>query len=63
MEGFRLSTGYNRPDLIGNLTGLDLTKILAKLKGYCMTHLDWPLLGAAGRVSMQIAQDSTGRYK
>jgi hypothetical protein len=63
MEGFRLATAYTRPEWIGNLTGLHLTKIVTELKDYCTTHPDWLLLLAAGRVSMQIAQDSTGRYK
>jgi hypothetical protein len=63
MEAFRLATAYTRPEWIGNLTGLHLTKIVAELKDYCTTHPDWLLLLAAGRVSMQIAQDSTGRYK
>jgi hypothetical protein len=63
MEAFRLSTTYNRPDLLPNLTGLDLTKMLGELKNYCTAHPDWALLPAAGRVSMQIAQDATDRYK
>jgi hypothetical protein len=63
MEAFRFSTAYNRPDLTSNLTGLNLVKMLAELKDYCTAHPDWPLLLAAGRVSMQIAQDATDRYK
>jgi hypothetical protein len=63
MEAFRISTAYNRPDLTSNMTGLNLTKMQGELKNYCMAHPDWPLLLAAGRVSMQIAQDATGRYK
>lgn len=63
MEGFRIGTSYNRPDLLANLTELKLTKIMAELKDYCATHGDWSILLAAGRVSLQIAQDASGRYK
>lgn len=63
MEGFRIGTSYNRPDFLVNLTGLKAAKIAAELKNYCATHGDWMLLAAAIRVSMQIAQDTTGRYK
>jgi hypothetical protein len=63
MEAFRLSTAYNRPELLRNLTGLDLKKMQGELKNYCTVHPDWTLLLAAGRVSMQIAQDATDRYK
>jgi hypothetical protein len=63
MEAFRLSTAYNRPDLTSNLTGLDLKKMQGELNNYCMAHPDWPLLLAAQRVSIQIAQDATDRYK
>ena len=63
MEGFRLTMAYNRPELLRNLTGLDLLKVLGELKDYCTVHPDWTLLLAAGRVSMQIAQDATDRYK
>jgi hypothetical protein len=38
MEGFRLATAYTRPEWIGDLTGLHLTKIVAELKDYCTTH-------------------------
>jgi hypothetical protein len=37
--------------------------MLGELKDYCTPHPDWTLLPAAGRVSMQIAQDATDRYK
>jgi hypothetical protein len=63
MEAFRLSTAYNRPDLTSNLTGLDLKKMQGELNNYCMAHPDWSLLLAAQRVSIQIAQDATDRYK
>jgi hypothetical protein len=63
MEGFRLSAAYNRPELLRNLTSLNMTKILRELRDYCTVHPDWTLLLAAMRVSMQIAQDATGRYK
>jgi hypothetical protein len=63
MEAFRLSMAYNRPELLSNLTGLNLQKMLGELKNYCTTHPNEPLLLAAVRVSVQIAQDATGRYK
>jgi hypothetical protein len=63
MEGFRLAMAYTRPELLRNLTGLDQTKILRELRDYCAVHPDWTLLLATMRVSMQIAQDATDRYK
>jgi hypothetical protein len=63
MEGFRIGAASSRPDLVANLTGLNLAKILVELKDYCATHNDWILLHAVAHVSLQIAQDATGRYK
>lgn len=63
MEAFRLWMAYNRPELLPNLTGLDLKKMQGELNNYCTAHPDRTLLLAAGRVSMQIAQDATDRYK
>ena len=63
MEAFRLAITYNRPELLANLTGLHVTKMQSELKSYCTAHPDSTLLLAAVRVSMQIAQDATDRYK